>query len=377
MGDRSQLRNVCRVPSGGIAADHCDASTHSTSTRADYGDLAPEVVLRAIEHAFAAQERGGNYQEAFHAYVDPLVDELNRRRDRCADQETEMYDDDDEDGTCACRVDADQPRDERGRFAASQSSAATEASAKANEKGSRAANQRAADLHQSAAAAHARAANDHPAGSPEHAEHKAKVAEHLAAARDHQIAVRESKGAAKAASAEKPTTATPTNISALAEHVAQHGGHPEFTNKVEATSVSHIQRTVKAGLVEHASPSTLRLTAAGHAAVLGHLKKEATRLTHPAYNRPEDDAKRERIASAITNLAANPAKLDAADFLDANEYGRLAMRAAARSMLEQPGANGRVIERPTPRADHKTYGTDERAAAEMMRRASENAWKGK
>lgn len=250
---------------------------------------------------------------------------------------------------------SEHARDEHGRFAAGESAAASKASAVANQKGTRAAHGRAASAHGQAANAHVTAAranfeavnaqwpgrphaelveesrrlnralaNEHMPESDARplrrlresveiertgAEHVLKVHEHLKEARVHEQAVRELKQEAKTVvQANKVAKATDLNVSALADHVMAHGGTPEFSNRVESTSASHIRRTAAAGLVEHASPTSLRLTAAGHAAVSAHLQKESTRLTNPNYNRPEDHVRREQVATAIKNLAANPPK---------------------------------------------------------------------
>lgn len=142
--------------------------------------------------------------------------------------------------------------------------------------------------------------------------------------------------------------------------------------------------------MEHASPTTLRLTPAGHEAVLGHLKKEATRLSHPAYDRPSDEARREQVATAITNLSANPPKRsdaededdvdddddeDVDDVVHEDDYDLMGNpTAAARrrrdcAMLTEPSRYRDTANRvETRRADRAPVSTDENQAREQMRR---------
>jgi hypothetical protein len=101
----SELRRTCRVPAGGVAADHCDPSTQSTSDRADAGDLDREILIRAVEAGFRAQAAGGNYQDAWSAVVQPAVIQINRLRDARAslreEERTEMT-------RCNCDTDDDE-----------------------------------------------------------------------------------------------------------------------------------------------------------------------------------------------------------------------------------------------------------------------------
>lgn len=69
-------------------------------------------------------------------------------------------------------------------------------------------------------------------------------------------------------------TPTHLNIAALADLVADRGimnAELEFTNQIESTSVQHVRRCMKAGLVEVASRARLRLTPEGAKAVIPHL----------------------------------------------------------------------------------------------------------
>lgn len=74
----------------------------------------------------------------------------------------------------------------------------------------------------------------------------------------------------------KKMTLTGVNLFALTEMVVEHGG-PEFPNRVERVSLSHIKRTIALGLVEPTSSGTLRLTVTGRDLVKRELEKNLAR----------------------------------------------------------------------------------------------------
>lgn len=72
----------------------------------------------------------------------------------------------------------------------------------------------------------------------------------------------------------KKTTVTDLNVFALSELVLAAGGKSTFSNRMHATEIPHIKRTLAGGLVEVSSPTTLTLTSEGRDAVLRRLKKD-------------------------------------------------------------------------------------------------------
>lgn len=108
----------------------------------------------------------------------------------------------------------------------------------------------------------------------------------------------------------KKMTITGTNIFALAKLVLEAGGRSTFSNRLHATDLPHIKRTLAAGLVEVSSPTTLTLTPSGHEAVLRELRKSyAESSTGFARDPSRYDARsRQRIEQlrvAIENLEAD------------------------------------------------------------------------
>lgn len=75
----------------------------------------------------------------------------------------------------------------------------------------------------------------------------------------------------------KKMTLTGVNLFALKELVIAHGG-PQFPNRVDATSVPHIKRTIALGLAEPVNGS-LRLTQAGRELVEREIEKDIQRVS--------------------------------------------------------------------------------------------------
>lgn len=107
----------------------------------------------------------------------------------------------------------------------------------------------------------------------------------------------------------KTMTITGTNIFALAELVLNAGGKSTFSNKMHATEIPHIKRTLAGGLVEVSSPTTLTLTPQGRDAVLRELRESYERSRAGFERDPSryDARSRQRIEQlrgAIENLEA-------------------------------------------------------------------------
>lgn len=84
--------------------------------------------------------------------------------------------------------------------------------------------------------------------------------------------------ASQKVAAHKPGFVTDTNLFALKEMIVEAGG-PTFSNRVSSTRASHLKRTMQAGLLEVASPTTVRLTPAGREAVADLLIADISRLS--------------------------------------------------------------------------------------------------
>lgn len=105
----------------------------------------------------------------------------------------------------------------------------------------------------------------------------------------------------------KKTTVTDLNIFALAELVLAADGRSTFSNRMPATDLPHIKRTLAGGLVEISSSTTLTLTPTGRAAVLRHLRrdlsgKSAAFARDPSRFDARDRARIEALRTAIENL---------------------------------------------------------------------------
>ena len=107
----------------------------------------------------------------------------------------------------------------------------------------------------------------------------------------------------------KKMTITGTNIFALAELALNAGGKSTFSNRMHATEMPHIKRTMAAGLVEVSSPTTLTLTPEGRDVVLRELRESYERSRGGFERDPSryDARSRQRIdqlRTAIQNLEA-------------------------------------------------------------------------
>lgn len=102
---------------------------------------------------------------------------------------------------------------------------------------------------------------------------------------------------------------TGTNIFALAELVLNAGGKATFSNRMHATELPHIKRTLRAGLVKVSSPTTLTLTPEGREVVLRELRESYERHRSgferdPSRYSARDRARIEQQRTAIENLEA-------------------------------------------------------------------------
>lgn len=95
--------------------------------------------------------------------------------------------------------------------------------------------------------------------------HKATSEQEKAIIQEEYKAAQLGQRAAEKATAMKPSFVTGTNRFALKSLAVKYGG-PEFPNRLEATDVPHIKRTVAAGLAEVVG-GKIRLTPAGREVV--------------------------------------------------------------------------------------------------------------
>lgn len=118
--------------------------------------------------------------------------------------------------------------------------------------------------------------------------------------------------AAQSLAASKPTYVTGTNLFALKETILAHGG-PEFSSRVPAVDVTHLKRTVAAGLVEVVG-NKARLTADGRVAVADAIVKDIDRESswQPQVNTfvEDPDKRAEFLARDIAEHKAKIARLE-------------------------------------------------------------------